>query len=153
MEGRKLRKETAHSRRAGAQRAAAGGAPDVFDDAPPEVGLGDLDEELLQQQLQGEHLLTHLLDELRLPVEAQPERVSQEDGRHEGHRREVLRLERELLHAGCELRLRSPWSWTGWLARCCLLVRSGADGVALLGRGGEEVLWRRPEIGPLVDTG
>lgn len=58
-------------------------ALDVLDHAPPQVRLGDLDEELLQQELEGEDFLAHLRDDLPLAVEGECEGVTQQDRGHE----------------------------------------------------------------------
>jgi hypothetical protein len=55
-------------------------ALDVLDDAPSQVWLRDLNEELLQEKLQCKDLLTDLPDDLPLPVEGESKSITQQDG-------------------------------------------------------------------------
>ena len=77
---------TAHNRKCAetsARKASERGALDVLDDAPPKVGLWDLDEELLQQQLQRKDLFTHRAHDLALAAKAEAKGVTKEHGSEE----------------------------------------------------------------------
>jgi hypothetical protein len=65
------------------QGSGRGGALDILYDSPAQMGLWDVNEELLQQQLECEDLFCHFLDDLSLPVKRERKRVTKEDRRHQ----------------------------------------------------------------------